>query len=166
VIVDGRSTPAVDAFSVPPGNGDLEIRYTALSFVNAQAVRFKYMLEGFDNDWQDVGARRTAYYTHLPPRGYTFKVIAANSDRVTPALMTAGLDWLIQQNGQPGEFQGKLDVTHAVSIGYSLGGGGAVTTGKHPAVVTTQHYQVFAVSPEAIRAAGPAAASGLQHGGQ
>jgi ligand-binding sensor domain-containing protein/signal transduction histidine kinase len=82
VIVDGRSTPAGDALTVPPGNGDLEIRYTALSFVNAQAVRFKYMLEGFDRDWQDVGARRTAYYTHLPPRGYTFKVIAANSDGV------------------------------------------------------------------------------------
>jgi signal transduction histidine kinase/ligand-binding sensor domain-containing protein/CheY-like chemotaxis protein len=80
VIADGRSTPAVDAFTVPPGNGDLEIRYTALSFVNAPAVHFKYMLEGFDRDWQDVGARRTAYYTHLPPRGYTFKVIAANSD--------------------------------------------------------------------------------------
>jgi len=37
---------------------------------------------------------------------------------------------------------------------------------RYPAVVSTQHYQVFAVSPEAIRAARPAAANGLQHGGQ
>ena len=40
------------------------------------------MLEGFDHDWLDVGARRAAYYTNLPPRRYTFKVIAANSDGV------------------------------------------------------------------------------------
>ena len=50
--------------------------------MNAQAVRFKYKLEGFDQDWQDVGARRAAYYTNLPPRRYAFKVIAANSDGV------------------------------------------------------------------------------------
>ena len=53
--------------------GDLEIHYTALSFVNAGAVRFKYKLEGFDKDWLDVGARRTAYYTNLPPRRYAFR---------------------------------------------------------------------------------------------
>jgi signal transduction histidine kinase/ligand-binding sensor domain-containing protein/ActR/RegA family two-component response regulator len=82
VIVDGRSTQAAGDVTHPPGNGDLEIRYTALSFVNAHAVRFKYKLEGFDQDWLDVGARRAAYYTNLPPRRYAFKVIAANSDGV------------------------------------------------------------------------------------
>ena len=54
----------------PPGSGDLEVRYTALSFVNSQAVRFKYKLEGFDKDWVDVGPRRAAYYTNLPPASY------------------------------------------------------------------------------------------------
>ena len=82
LVVGGRSTPAVDGLTVAPGNGDLEIRYTGLSFVNAHAVRFKYKLEGFDQDWVDVGARRAAYYTNLPPRRYAFKVIGANSDGV------------------------------------------------------------------------------------
>ena len=82
VVADGRSSRVDGALTVPPGSGDLEIRYTALSFVNAHAVRFKYKLEGFDRDWLDVGARRAAYYTNLPPRRYTFKVMAANSDGV------------------------------------------------------------------------------------
>jgi signal transduction histidine kinase/ligand-binding sensor domain-containing protein/CheY-like chemotaxis protein len=82
MVVGGRSMRAVDGLTVAPGNGDLEIRYTGLSFVNAQAVRFKYKLEGFDQDWLDVGARRAAYYTNLPPRRYVFKVIGANSDGV------------------------------------------------------------------------------------
>jgi signal transduction histidine kinase/CheY-like chemotaxis protein len=82
VVVDGQVAPAGQRLTVPPGAGAIEIRYTALSFVTAQAVHFKYMLEGFDHDWQEVGPRRTAYYTTLPPGTYTFKVVAANSDGV------------------------------------------------------------------------------------
>ena len=54
--------------------------------------------------------------------------------------MTDGLDWLIAQNAAAGEFQGKLATTCAVSIGYSLGGGAAVTAGSHPAVVATVSF--------------------------
>ncbi|MEO7275844.1 MAG: two-component regulator propeller domain-containing protein, partial [Vicinamibacterales bacterium] len=82
VAIDGRLAPAADAFTVEPGGGDLEIRYTALSFVNAPGVRFKHRLEGFDKEWLDVGTRRAAYYPHVPHGHYTFRVIAANSDGV------------------------------------------------------------------------------------
>jgi signal transduction histidine kinase/ligand-binding sensor domain-containing protein/CheY-like chemotaxis protein len=82
VTFDGRRVRGSLPLTVPTGSGDIEIRYTALSFVNANTVRFKYMLEGFDPTWVDVGQRRTAYYTNLPPRNYVFKVIAANSDGV------------------------------------------------------------------------------------
>jgi signal transduction histidine kinase len=82
VSVDNRATAVDRATPAPPGRGDLEIRYTALSFVNAPSVRFKYKLEGFDTHWQDVGSRRAAYYTNLPPAHYAFKVIAANSDGI------------------------------------------------------------------------------------
>src|SRR5206468_10518506 len=82
VTIDGGAAPIDPAITAPRGRGDLEIRYTALSFVNASAVRFKYKLEGFDRDWIDVGPRRTAFYTNLPPARYAFTVIAANSDGV------------------------------------------------------------------------------------
>src|SRR5207245_5491834 len=45
-----------------PGHGELEFHYTALSFVNPAAVRFKYRLKGFDRDWVDAGRRRDAHY--------------------------------------------------------------------------------------------------------
>lgn len=69
-----------------------------------------------------------------------FVVIASNSTSVNTTLMTAGLDWLIGQNTSAGDLQGKLAVNCAVSIGYSLGGGAAVDTGKHPNVVTTVSF--------------------------
>jgi hypothetical protein len=66
-----------------------------------------------------------------------FVVIASNSSSVTSQLMTTGLDWLIAQDAAAGPFQGKLDTNRAVSMGYSLGGGAALTTGAHKSVITT-----------------------------
>ncbi len=51
--------------------------------------------------------------------------------------MIAGLDWLIAQNSASGSpFEGKLDVDRAASMGYSVGGTGAVDIGAHKAIVT------------------------------
>jgi len=61
---------------------DLQIDYTALSFVAPEKVRFRYKLEGYDADWQDAGNRRQAFYTNLPPRTYRFRVVAANNSGV------------------------------------------------------------------------------------
>jgi len=61
---------------------DLEIDYTALSFVAPQKVHFRYRLDGYDKDWQDSGTRRQAFYTDLPPGNYQFRVTASNSDKV------------------------------------------------------------------------------------
>lgn len=70
------------AIQVRPGQENFEIEYTALSFINSENLRFKYKLEGADTDWVDADTRRTAYFSHLAPGEYTFKVIAANSDGV------------------------------------------------------------------------------------
>ena len=64
----------------PPGNGNFEFQYTALSFAAPDRVKFKYRLDGFDTHWTDAGNRRTAYYTNLPPGNYRFQVIASNND--------------------------------------------------------------------------------------
>jgi PAS domain S-box-containing protein len=67
---------------LPPLIRDLEIDYTALSFMAPEKVRFRYKLEGRDRDWQDVGNRRQAFYTNLPPHHYRFRVAACNNSGV------------------------------------------------------------------------------------
>jgi signal transduction histidine kinase/ligand-binding sensor domain-containing protein len=67
---------------LPPLIRDLEIDYTALSLVAPEKNRFRYKLEGLDSDWHDVGNRRQAFYTNLPPRHYRFRVAAANNSGV------------------------------------------------------------------------------------
>ncbi len=66
----------------PAGIERLEIQYAGLSLLVPAKVRFKYRLEGFDKDWVEVGNRRTAYYTKLPPGYYRFQVIAGNNDGI------------------------------------------------------------------------------------
>jgi signal transduction histidine kinase len=67
---------------LPPLIRDLQIDYTALSFVAPEKVQFRYKLEGWDRDWQDVGNRRQAFYSNLPPRNYRFRVMACNNSGV------------------------------------------------------------------------------------
>jgi hypothetical protein len=69
-----------------------------------------------------------------------FVVIASNSTSVTTQDMTDGLDWMIQQDTQSGPYQGMLDTTCLVAIGYSLGGGAAVGAGAHANIVTTVSF--------------------------
>jgi signal transduction histidine kinase len=83
-----------DAVQLPPLVRDLEITYTALSFVAPERNQFRIMLEGRDRDWQDVGTRRQAFYTDLPPRNYRFRVMASNNSGVWSEV-GASLDFSI-----------------------------------------------------------------------
>src|SRR5262249_19288464 len=80
VLIDQRQIDLRQTVEAPPGKGELEIRYTGLSLATPEKVRFKYRMEGYDEDWVDAGTRRVAYYTNLAPGRYTFRVIARNSD--------------------------------------------------------------------------------------
>ncbi|MCA1557966.1 MAG: histidine kinase, partial [Acidobacteria bacterium] len=82
LVVDRKSLPFTDKLEIFPGQENLEIQYTGLSFIKPENIRFKYQLEGLDREWVEAGTRRTAYYSHLAPGEYTFRVIAANADGV------------------------------------------------------------------------------------
>jgi signal transduction histidine kinase/ligand-binding sensor domain-containing protein len=68
--------------SLPPLVRDLEIDYAALSFVAPEKNRFRVKLEGWDNDWKDVGDERRAFYSNLSPGDYRFRVAASNNSGV------------------------------------------------------------------------------------
>jgi ligand-binding sensor domain-containing protein/signal transduction histidine kinase len=66
----------------PPGRGELEFHFVALSLAAPEQVKIRYQLEGFDSDWIEADNRRVAFYTNLRPGQYNFRVTAANSDGV------------------------------------------------------------------------------------
>jgi PAS domain S-box-containing protein len=79
VIADRKTYSPQNGLHLPALTRDLEIDYTALSFVVPQKVHFQYKLEGYDRNWQDAGTRRQAFYSNLAPRNYTFRVKACNN---------------------------------------------------------------------------------------
>jgi signal transduction histidine kinase len=72
----------VSSVRLPPRVRDLQIDYTALSLVAPEKVRFKYRLEGQDNDWREVVNERHVQYSNLPPGTYRFRVMASNNSGV------------------------------------------------------------------------------------
>jgi ligand-binding sensor domain-containing protein/signal transduction histidine kinase len=82
LLIDNTPTAFREAVKILPGKESFEIHYTALSFIMAERIGFKYKLEGLDSNWVEAGTRRTAYYSHVPPGRYRFLVIAANRDGI------------------------------------------------------------------------------------
>jgi signal transduction histidine kinase/ligand-binding sensor domain-containing protein len=83
LLVDGQEVSLDNGkVIVPPGHEQFEFRFTALNFDAPDESRFRYRIDGLDNDWVEGDTRRTANYGHLSPNNYRFHVIACNSDGV------------------------------------------------------------------------------------
>lgn len=64
-----------------PGMDVVGFEFAALNYLGAETNRFQYRLEGFEEQWNEVGAdRRYATYTDLPPGRYVFRVRAASGN--------------------------------------------------------------------------------------
>jgi two-component sensor histidine kinase len=54
------------------------IQFSAPDYSPASPIQYAYKLEGFDDDWIEVGTRDFAPYSNVPGGDYTFKVKATN----------------------------------------------------------------------------------------
>ncbi|HEY6552978.1 MAG TPA: diguanylate cyclase, partial [Vicinamibacteria bacterium] len=80
VKADGRILEGGGPWSLGPETRRLVFEFTAHSFRAPSRVRFRHRLEGFDAEWQEGAASRTAEYTNLSHGSYRFHVIAASED--------------------------------------------------------------------------------------
>lgn len=77
---DRKAYALADDLSLPALTRDVQLDYTAIGLAVPQHVRFRYRLDGHDQDWVEAGQRRQAFYTDLPPGTYSFHVAANNGD--------------------------------------------------------------------------------------
>lgn len=61
---------------------NIMIEYCALNYIFNNKNQYAYKLEGFDAGWNEVGSRRTAYYTNIPAGTYHFVVKGSNNDGI------------------------------------------------------------------------------------
>ncbi|MCU7549642.1 response regulator [Chitinophagaceae bacterium LB-8] len=58
------------------------IEFAALNYIIPSKNQYAYKLEGFDEDWNYVGNKRSATYTNLDAGTYFFRVKASNNDGI------------------------------------------------------------------------------------
>jgi signal transduction histidine kinase/ligand-binding sensor domain-containing protein len=115
-LINRETLPLESPLEQPVGQGEVEIRYAALSYLLPHKVQFKFKLDGFDRDWVDAGSRRVAYYMNLPPGPYRFRVLACNNDGVWN-ISGASLEFYLK----PRFYQTRLFYTILIAAGILLG---------------------------------------------
>lgn len=92
----GRRSYAITPGIIPVNgyNSTLVIKFATLSFINEDEVQTEVFLEGFDEDWVQVGNDRSIRYTNLAPKRYTFHMRGVNALGV-PSAGTAQVEFEI-----------------------------------------------------------------------
>ena len=65
--------------SLAYNNNYLNFSFVGITMNQPQKVKYKYKMEGLDNNWSAISTRNEANYGNVPPGSYTFKVKAMNS---------------------------------------------------------------------------------------
>ena len=78
-IID-RTISVKDNISLSYKDDILSFEFAALSFDPDLKFEYSYILEGFNNNWINIGSKRNVTFTNLDPGNYNFKVKACNED--------------------------------------------------------------------------------------
>jgi ligand-binding sensor domain-containing protein/DNA-binding CsgD family transcriptional regulator len=80
-IVLEKSLELTSALDLTYKDKTISFEFATIDYINPQMIRYKYKLEGFDQDWIHVdAAKRSVTYTNLSGGQYKFMVMATNSD--------------------------------------------------------------------------------------
>ncbi len=76
--------PIFDRGRVALGHRDsiVSFEFAALDFTAPERNRYRYKLEGFEEEWIDLGSRRRVSFTNLDPGRYVLRVLGSNNDGV------------------------------------------------------------------------------------
>jgi diguanylate cyclase (GGDEF)-like protein len=78
-----RQINLLDRLELPYAQRDVTFEFSALDFIAPMKNRYRYRLQGLENNWTEVdSSRRRARYTNLDPGKYQFQVIGSNNDDV------------------------------------------------------------------------------------
>ncbi len=78
-----KSIWATDSLTLNHRQSIFTLEFAALSYVAPERNRYRYRLEGLENNWNEVDSlRRLATYTSLPAGNYVFRVQGSNNDGV------------------------------------------------------------------------------------
>ncbi|HTN50174.1 MAG TPA: triple tyrosine motif-containing protein [Burkholderiaceae bacterium] len=80
VLADNERYELDQPVRLPAGTLNVQIGYAAVSLLHPDSIRFRYRLQGLDDDWRDAGTLTSVSYRSLPPGDYRFEVDASDAN--------------------------------------------------------------------------------------
>ena len=78
----GQAPELVRSIKIGPRDRSLTFEFSALLFDKNRNCRYQYKLDGWNNEWIDLGKNRTVTFTNLPPKTYVLNVRAQNANGI------------------------------------------------------------------------------------
>ncbi len=70
----------INQLEVSYGDAVLSVSFSALEYSSPDKIKYAYLLEGWDKDWNYVDEQRTAHYSRLNEGNYTLRIKSTNAD--------------------------------------------------------------------------------------
>lgn len=74
------SYSSTSSFRLDPGQRSMEVSFAAPYFFNANRVKYRYRLEGYNDEWKNIGGNTSVLFTSLPAGEFIFHVAASIDD--------------------------------------------------------------------------------------
>ncbi len=71
-----------DEIHLAHNQSTFSIDFAALSYTAPEKNQYRYLLKGFDQNWNYLSSNQRVSYSNIPPGEYTFCVMASNSDGI------------------------------------------------------------------------------------
>jgi len=63
--------------TLPYDQNNITFSFSGVDYANPEALRYRWILEGFSREWSPALTEREAVFSNLPPGSYTFRVMAS-----------------------------------------------------------------------------------------
>ena len=77
IVANGQAAAPEQRVVLPGGTETLQVQFSALSLTSASKLRFRYRLDGLEQQWRYPGEEQHAIYAGLQPGDYRFRLEAA-----------------------------------------------------------------------------------------
>jgi diguanylate cyclase (GGDEF)-like protein len=78
VRVDDRVVVASDTLDLGPDTRKIEVNFFALNYHLPKRIQYRYLLQGYDSAWSEIGEHTSVQFTNLPAGEYQLRIQAAN----------------------------------------------------------------------------------------
>jgi len=90
-----KALSVTDEIKLAPGDKIFSFEFAALDYALPRRNRYAYLMQGFSNNWIELGSKRDVTFTNFDPGTYTFRVKASNSDGVWDEKSAAALKVIV-----------------------------------------------------------------------